>query len=104
MSDFFHCAGCNTLQSDPKIIITLHPDSIARISVSGGAKVMETLPIGGQYYLCGPKCVALMMLDIFAKDEQEREAVEKEVEEKRQLKQKKLWGEVKNENNWLHMG
>ena len=92
MSDLFHCVGCNTLQSDPKIIITLHPDSIARISVSGGAKVRETLPIRGQYYLCGPKCAALMMLDIFAKDEQEREAVEKEVEEKKTTKAEEAMG------------
>jgi len=92
MSDLYHCVGCNTLQPDPKIIITLHPNSIARISVSGGAKVIETLPVRGQYFLCGPRCAALMMLDIFTKDEQEREAAEKEVEEEKITKAEEALG------------
>jgi len=76
MTDLFHCAGCDQLITDPKIMVTLGQRSIAKIESSddGKKRMINFYPgYAGEYPLCGPKCASLLMLDIFTKKEQDED-------------------------------
>jgi len=77
MATLYHCAGCKSYTAEPIIMINIDESTLHKVSFKdSGRKEIKPIKMVGQYMLCGPKCAALLMLDIFTKDKQEKEAKE----------------------------
>lgn len=68
------CSGCQRMITDPTIMINIDGETLNKVKFSEeGRKSIEPMPVVGQYFLCGPKCASLLMLDFFTRKEQENE-------------------------------
>lgn len=74
MTTLYHCAGCDQLTTDPKIMINIDMSTLNKVSFEeDGRKTIKNIPMVGQFMLCGPKCASLLMLDIFTRKENTEE-------------------------------
>lgn len=74
MPTMSYCAGCQRMITDPTIMINIDGETLNKVKFSEeGRKSIEAMLVVGQYFLCGPKCASLLMLDLFTRKEQEDE-------------------------------
>lgn len=74
MATMSFCSGCQRMITDPTIMINIDGETLNKVVFNEeGRKSIHPMPIVGQYFLCGPKCASLLMLDFFTRKEDQDE-------------------------------
>lgn len=74
MPTMSYCSGCQRMITNPEIMINIDGQTLNKVKFSEeGRKSVEPMPVVGQYFLCGPKCASLLMLDLFTRKAPEYE-------------------------------